>query len=111
MRGARRGPPKGYRRRRPRVVKGLMRIVVGPSMLYLVAGTNRAVKIQREDVQRLETDTRKQVEEMVEEELEKEMERLGISSISLTDDENHLVMLASKYVLIGYFLMTNNGLS
>ncbi|MHA2027477.1 MAG: hypothetical protein ACW98U_16380 [Candidatus Thorarchaeota archaeon] len=61
MRGAGRGPPRGSRRKKPRVVKELLRIGVGPAMLYLVAGTDRAVKLQRDDVQRLETDTRKHI--------------------------------------------------
>ncbi|MBY8996560.1 MAG: hypothetical protein KGD60_02425 [Candidatus Thorarchaeota archaeon] len=91
------------------MVKGLLRIGVGPAMLYLIAGTDRAVKLQREDMQRLESDTRKHVEEMDEEELVGEMERLGIELISLTDDEKQIVMLASKYVLAGYFILTNNG--
>ena len=91
------------------MVKGLLRIGVGTSMLYLIAGTDRAVKLQREDMQRLEEDTRKHVEEMDEEELVKAMEGLGIKSVSLTDDEEQLVLLASKYVLVGYFIMTNNG--
>ncbi len=39
-------------------------------------------------------------------ELEEEMNRISIKPLSLTDDENQLVMLASKYVLVGYFLMT-----
>ena len=91
------------------MVKGLLRIGVGPGMLYLIAGTDRAVKLQREDMQRLESDTRKHVEEMDEEELVKVMERFGIRSIPLTDDEKQIVLLASKYMLMGYFLITNNG--
>jgi hypothetical protein len=109
MRGSERRPRSGPRRKRPRMVKGLLRIGVGPAMLYLIAGTDRAVKLKREDVQRLEEDTRKHVEEMDEEEIVKAMERLSIESISLTDDEKQIVMLASKYVLAGYFIITDNG--
>ena len=90
------------------MVKELLRIAVGTSMLYLIAGTDRAVKLQIEDVQRLEDETRKHIEEMYEKELVKEMERLGIESIALTDDEKQIVMLASKYVLAGYFILTEN---
>lgn len=90
------------------MVKGLIRIGVGPAMLYLIAGTDRAVKIRREDMQRLETETRKHVEEMDEEELVGVLERLGIESVALTDDEKQIVKLASKYVLAGYFLLTDN---
>jgi len=91
------------------MVKGLLRIGTGTAMLYLIAGTNRGVKVQREDVQRLESDSRKHVEEMYEEELEQEMERLGIEPLSLSEDEKQMVLLASKYVLAGYFLLTENG--
>ncbi len=87
------------------MVKGLLRIGAGNTMLYLTVGTNRPVKLQREDVQRLESETGKHVEEMNdEEELVEAMGRLGIKSISLTDDEKQMVLLASKYVLAGYFL-------
>jgi len=66
-------------------------------MLYLIAGTNRAVKLQRDDVQNLERDTQKKVDEMDEEELVEAMERLGIRSISLTDDEKQLVLVVCPY--------------
>ena len=108
MRDRGRKSPDGRRRKRPRVVKGLLRIGVGTSMLYLVTGTDRAVKLLREDMRRLESDTGKHIEEMYEEDLLREMERLGIESISLTDDEKQIAMLASKYVLAGYFLLTDN---
>ncbi|MHA2027476.1 MAG: hypothetical protein ACW98U_16375 [Candidatus Thorarchaeota archaeon] len=45
---------------------------------------------------------------MYEAELVEEMERLGIDPLSLNDDEIQIVKLASKYVLAGYFLLTNN---
>ena len=108
MRRPRRESTRGARKKRPRVVKELIRIGVGPGMLYLIAGTDRAVKLQREDVQKLETDTRKHIEELYEKDLVGVMERLGIESISLNEDEKQIVRLASKYVLAGYFLLTNN---
>ena len=87
------------------MVKGLLRIGAGSTMLYLVAGTDRSVKLQREDVRKLESEAGKHIEEMGnEEELAEAMERLGIEPISLTDDEKQMVFLASKYVLAGYFL-------
>ncbi len=97
--------PEGRRKKRPRVVKELLRIGVGNSMLYLVAGSDRAFKLRREDMQRLEYDTGKHVEEMYVEELSKAMDRLNIELLSLTDDEKQIVQLASKYVLAGYFLL------
>jgi hypothetical protein len=105
MRGSGRRPQRGERRRKPRMVKGLLRIGAGTTLLYLVAGTDRSIKLNREDVRRLESDTGKHVEEMNdEEELIEAMERLGIEALSLTDDEKQMVFLASKYVLAGYFL-------
>ena len=87
------------------MVKGLLRIGAGTTMLYLVAGSDRSVKLQRDDVRRLESDIGKHIEEMDnEEELVDAMERLGIGTLSLTDDEKQMVLLASKYVLAGYFL-------
>lgn len=108
MRGRERRYSDGRRKRKPRVVKELLRIGVGPAMLYLVAGTDRALKLLREDVQRIEYDAGKHVEEMYEEDLVKAMERLEVKSISLTEDEKQMVMLASKYVLAGYFILTDN---
>ncbi|MGY5873841.1 MAG: hypothetical protein RTV72_16455 [Candidatus Thorarchaeota archaeon] len=90
------------------MVKGILRIGVGPTMLYLTVGSNNPIKLQREDVEILESDTSKHVEEMDEEELVTTMDRLGIMSISLTDDEKQIVLLASKYVLMGYFLLTSD---
>ncbi len=107
MRESGRRSTRGQRKKKPRMVKGLLRIGAGPAMLYLTAGTNRPVKLVREDMATLETDTRKHIEEMTEEELEQAMDRLGIKSIALTDDEKLIVMLASKYVLAGYFLLTD----
>jgi hypothetical protein len=66
-------------------------------MLYMIAGTNRAVKLEKEDVRKLENDTQKPVEEMDEEELVEAMERLGIKSISLTDEEKQLVLVVCPY--------------
>ncbi len=107
MRDRKRSPIRGQRRKKPRVVKGFIRIGAGPAMLYLIAGTDEAVKLQREDVQRLENDSHKMIEEMDKEEFVEAMERLNINSISLTDDEKQMVELASKYVLAGYFILTD----
>jgi hypothetical protein len=80
-------------------------------MLYLVAGTDRAVKLHREDMQKLEYDAGKHIEEMYEEELLTTMKRLEIRPQPLTDDEKHIVQLASKYVLAGYFLLDSSDSS
>ena len=91
-------PFRSFRRRRQaRIVRRLFRISAGTAMLYLIAGSKRAVKLEREDVDRLESDTKKPVDEMDEEELVEAMERLGIRSISLTDDEKQLVLVVCPY--------------
>ncbi|MFW9927451.1 MAG: hypothetical protein ACFFDM_11920 [Candidatus Thorarchaeota archaeon] len=109
MRGRGGSSRRGQRKKKPRVVKELLRIGVGSSMLYLIAGSDRTVKIRREDMQRLETETGKHIEEMYEEELRAKMESLGVESIPLTDDERQIAFLASKYVLAGYFLLRDDG--
>jgi hypothetical protein len=100
--------PRGSRRKKPRVVKELVRIGSGPAMLYLIAGSDRTLKLKRDDVKLLEADVGKYVEEMYESELLGVMERLGIESIALIEDEVQIARLASKYVLAGYFLLTDN---
>ena len=96
------------RRKKPIVVKELIRLGAGPAMLYLIAGSSRALKIRRKDMERIEVDSGKHIEEMYETELKGVMEKLGIEELSLNDDEKQIVKLASKYVLAGYFLLTDN---
>jgi hypothetical protein len=105
MKHSRKERQGGRRRKRPRVVKELIRIGAGKAMLYVVAGTDRPVKLLREDVQKLEANAGKYVEEMYEKDLVSLMETLSIKSQPLTDDEQQMVRLASKYVLAGYFLL------
>jgi hypothetical protein len=98
-------PRPGSKRIRPRVIKGLMRVAVGPTILYLAAGTNNAYKITREDVEKLESHSRKMVEELSEEEFKIAIDELDMKSMILTEDEEMIVKLASKYVLAGYFIL------
>ena len=98
-------PRPGTKRIRPRVIQGLMRVGVGPAIVYLAAGTNNSYKLTREDVEIIEGDMKKLVEELTEEEVKESMVRLGVKSLSLTDDEKLIVQLASKYVLAGYFIL------
>jgi hypothetical protein len=99
---------RSSRRKKPRVVKELLRVGSGPAMLYLIAGTDRAVKLKRDDVKLLEVDVGKHVEEMYEAELVEVIERLNIQPLVLNEDEKEIVRLASRYILAGYFLLTNN---
>jgi len=107
MKYPRKEHPRGQRRKRPRVVKELIRIGAGKAMLYVIAGTDRPVKLLREDVRKLESEAGKYVEEMYEKDLTTLMETLNINSQPLTDDELQMVKLASKYVLAGYFILTD----
>ena len=78
-------------------------------MLYLIAGSDRFLKLKRDDVKLLEADVGKYVEEMYETEIVEAMKSLGIDALNLNDDEKQIVRLASKYVLAGYFLLTDNA--
>lgn len=65
-------------------------------MLFVIAGSRRALKLQSEDVDRLESQSKKNIDDM-DEELVEGMDRLGIKSISLTDDEKQLVLVICPY--------------
>jgi hypothetical protein len=108
MRGRGRGPgrrPGVARRplapfRRPlgrRVARRLLRLSIGSYLLYRIAGTNNAVKLKREDAESLESESGKPITEMDETELVDTMQRLGIKSISLTDEEKKTVLLSCPY--------------
>lgn len=108
MRGRGRGPGRRPRiarrpllpfRRAPkrRIARRLLRLSLGAFLLYRIAGTNQAVKLSREDAESIESDTGKEISEMDEEELVETMQRLGIKSISLTDEEKKTVLLSCPY--------------
>jgi hypothetical protein len=84
-------------RRRERLARRLLRIGAGAAALYLISGTRKAVKLNDDDVERLESHTQKNMDEMDEEELVQAMERLGIKSISLTPEEKQLVLVVCPY--------------
>jgi len=108
MRGRGRGPgrrPKLNRRplfpirraRKRRIARRLLRLSIGSFLLYRIAGTDQAVKLKHEDAKEIESETGKPISEMDEEELVKIMQRLGIKSISLTDEEKKTVLLSCPY--------------
>jgi hypothetical protein len=107
MRRPRINPKRDHQRRRPKVVNNFIRVAVGPAILYLTIGSNKPVKLLRDDVTKIEADTRKMIEELNESELESAMTSLGIQSLGLTDDEKKIIDLASRYVLAGYFILDN----
>ncbi len=108
MRGRGRGPGRRpglgrrplFRARRPlgrRVARRLLRLSVGSALLYMIAGTDKAVKLRHDDATSIEDDAGKPITEMDETELVETMQRLGIKSISLTDDEKKTVLLSCPY--------------
>lgn len=82
---------------RRRIARQLVRLSVGSSLLYMIAGTDKAVKLKPDDAQSIEDETGKPITEMDETELVATMQRLGIKSISLTDEEKRTVLLSCPY--------------
>ena len=108
MRGRGRGPgrrPRVARRSlfpirragKRRVARRLLRLSIGSFLLYRIAGTDQAVKLKHEDANSIESETGKPISEMNEEELVETMQRLGIKSISLTDEEKKTLLLSCPY--------------
>jgi uncharacterized protein with PIN domain len=110
MRGRGRGRSPGRRNggvrrpllhaRRPlggRIARRMLRLSIGSYLLYRIAGTNNAVKLRREDAENVEDESGKPITEMDETELVETMQRLGIKSISLTDEEKKAVLLSCPY--------------
>ena len=62
-------------------------LVAGGFVLLAGAGTAAAVKLSKQDAERIEEQTGTPAEELTEEELVAAMEELGIQSIELTDDD------------------------
>ena len=60
-------------------------------MLLAGAGTAAAVKLSKQDAERIEEQTGTPAEELTEEELVAAMEELGIQSIELTDDDRAII--------------------
>ncbi len=93
-----RRPLFSFRRaKKRRIARRLLRLSIGSFLLYRIAGTNQAVKLRREDAATIEDDAGKDISEMDEEELVETMQRLGIKSISLTDEEKKTVLQSCPY--------------
>ena len=82
---------------RRRIAGRLLRLSVGASLLYMIAGTDKAVKLKPDDAQNIESEVGKPITDMDEKELVETMQRLGIKSISLTDEEKKTVLLSCPY--------------
>ncbi len=80
-RAARRTTRRVVRRRRRR------RVMVGGMVLLAVGGTAAAIKMSKQDADRVEQHTGASVEELTDEELTTAMSELGIQSAELTPEE------------------------
>ena len=86
--------------RRPlggRVARRLLRLSIGSALLYMIAGTDKAVKLTHDDAQSIESEAGKHITDMDENELVETMRRLGIKSIVLTDEEQMTVLFSCPY--------------
>ena len=89
----RRRRPIARRRRRVirrttrRVWRRTRRIIRGPFVLLALAGATTGVKVHKDDVEKIENELGKPIEELSEKDIKKTMKKLGIKSIELTDDD------------------------
>jgi ribosomal protein L12E/L44/L45/RPP1/RPP2 len=67
------------------------RIMVGGFVLLAAAGTAAAIKLSKQDADRIEEHTGVPVEDMTEEELVAAMEQLGIQSIELDENDQAII--------------------
>ena len=63
------------------------RLVFGTSVILLIGGSYAIYKLAQSDVQRIEQDSGKPVENMTENELKKAMRKKGIQKLELTTEE------------------------
>lgn len=80
-----------------RAARRLLRLSIGSYLLYRIAGTDNAVKLKHDDAASVESESGKPITEMDEAELVETMQRLGIKSILLTDEEKKAVLLSCPY--------------
>lgn len=60
-------------------------------MIFLMTGTASAIKLHRQDVERIEEATGKSTDEMTEEELVSAMKRLGIKKLEVTPEDHERI--------------------
>jgi hypothetical protein len=65
--------------------------MVGGAVLLAAAGTAAAIKLSQKDTEQIEKSTGVPVEELTEEELVAAMEKLGIQSIELDENDQALI--------------------
>ena len=75
------------RRTRRRVWRRTRRIVRGSFVILALAGATAGVKVHKDDIERIENETGKSIEDLSEKDIKKAMKKLKIKSIELTDDD------------------------
>lgn len=60
-------------------------------MIFLMTGTASAIKLHRQDVERIEEATGKSTDEMTEEELVSAMKRFGIKKLEVTPEDHERI--------------------
>ncbi len=76
-----------FRRTRRRIWRRTRRLIVGTSVLLLIGGSERVVKIKSSDIEKIEAETGKSVDDLTEEELASVMRKRGIQSIQLSPQD------------------------
>jgi len=56
-------------------------------VILALAGTTAGVKVHKDDIERIENELGKPIEDLSEKDIKKAMKKLGIKSIELTDDD------------------------
>jgi hypothetical protein len=76
------------RRVRRRIWRRTRRLIFGTYALLLIGGTYSVVKLRNQEIDRIEQETNKNVEDLTEEELKAAMKRLGIQKLELTPEDD-----------------------
>ena len=79
------------RRTTRRVWRRTRRIIRGPLVILALAGSTSAVKVRKDDIERIENELGKPIEDLSEKDIKKAMKNLGITSIELTDDDEGVI--------------------
>ena len=75
------------RRTRRRVWRRTRRLIRGPFVILAIAGSTAGKKVHKDDIERIESELGKPIEELSEKEIKKAMKNMGIKNIELTDDD------------------------
>jgi hypothetical protein len=88
VRRAVRAPVRRHVRRvRRRMWRRTRRLLFGSYALLLIGGSYSVIKVRLEEVDMIEKETNKDIEELSEDEIKAAMQRLGIQKIELTPED------------------------